>query len=428
MKFLESYKKRSFWGAKRALEMDILFVTSKYYPHVGGVETQMRIVALELALQHRVEVATLGQDVENYMDGAVAVRPIKLSRLDRWRNLALRLLPKRYRRGWLGHLLYRSIYLPKLRLLIRGKGVVHALKAEFLSKVAEEAARAEGVPFVVTPYFHPQDNARVAARLRADVMFCKRAEIVFALLETDRQVLIDLGVEREQIRLAGVMPLLPEATDPEGFRRRYGLAEKPIILFLGRLESYKGWKALFGAAPRVWRDFPDAHFLFAGPASEEVQNRLIAQQDSRMRYLGRIDEQEKGDALAACDLFCMPSIAEILPAVYLEAWSCGKAVVGGTAHGLRELIEDNGAGITVGQDPELLADRLIELLRDEPLRRRMGESGRALVARRFSKAALVQAFEAGYQAACRQDAAAASGLSRQAESVPVHALSAPLFR
>jgi phosphatidyl-myo-inositol dimannoside synthase len=384
--------------------MDILFVASKYYPHVGGVETQMRIVAHELALRHRVEVATSSQDAESGLDRTIAVHSLKLSRLDRWRKLALRLLPKRYRRGWLGHLLYRSIYLPKLRLLTRGKDVVHALKAEFLSKVAEEAARAEGVPFVVTPYFHPQDNARVQAKLRADVMFCKRAEIVFALLETDRQVLIDLGVERERIRLAGVMPLLPETTDPDGFRTRYGLTGKPIILFLGRLESYKGWKALFGAAPLVWRDFPDAHFLFAGPASEAVQNRLIAQQDSRIRYLGRIDEQEKGDALAACDLFCMPSIAEILPAVYLEAWSYGKAVVGGTAHGLRELIDDNGAGITVGQDPVLLAGRLLELLRDEPLRRRMGENGRDLIARRFSKAALVRTFEEAYQTACRQDA------------------------
>ena len=378
--------------------MDILFVSRRYHPHVGGVETQMRIVAHELASRHCVEVATLQQDHGSHFDGSIAVHSLKLSTLDRWRNTMLRLLPKRYRTSWFGYLLYRSIYLPKLRPLVRGKHVVHALKAEFLTQVAEEAARAEGVSFVITPYFHPQDIPRAAARLHAELVFCKRAQIVFALLETDRQMLIDLGVERERVRLAGVMPLLPETSDPEGFRARHGLGKKPVVLFLGRLEAYKGWKSIYAAAPLVWQDELDAHFIFAGPASEAVQNRFAEQPDERLRYLGRIDEQEKGDALAACDLFCMPSIAEILPAVYLEAWSYGKPVVGGTAHGLQELIEGNEAGITIEQNAQILAARLVELLRDEPRRRQMGENGRKLIMRRFTKEALVCAFDEAYEA------------------------------
>jgi phosphatidyl-myo-inositol dimannoside synthase len=380
--------------------MDILFITQKYHPFVGGAETQMRIVAHDLALTHQVEVATLPRDGASYPDGPIRVHTLKLSTLDCWRMRLLRLIPKPYRNptSWVGYQFYRSVYLPKLLPLVRGKHVVHALKTEALSRVAEEAARIEGVPFVITPYIHPREKAGAAAKHRLEASFCNRADTVFALIETDRDMLIHLGVPKEKIRLAGVMPLLPDSSDPSGFRRRHGFSDEPIVLFVGRLIETKGCKTILDAAPRVWRDMPKAHFVFAGPADAAAQRLLSERGDQRIRYLGLIDEQEKGDALAACDMFCMPSIAEILPAVYLEAWSYGKAVIGGSAHGLYELIEGNGAGLTVKQDPELLAARLVELLRDKPRRDQMGECGRKLVEQRFSKGALVRAFEGAYKA------------------------------
>jgi glycosyltransferase involved in cell wall biosynthesis len=221
---------------------------------------------------------------------------------------------------------------------------------------------------------------------------------VFALIDTDRQVLSRLGVRDERLRLAGVAPVLPETTDPQGFRARRGLARKPVVFFCGRIVQYKGVTTLLDAARYVWREMPDVHFVFAGPADVQGETWFTERRDGRIQYLGLIDQQEKADALAACDIFCMPSTSEILPAVYLEAWSYGKPVIGGTAHGLSELIEGNRAGIVVKQDPQLLAVRLIELMRNEPLRRQMGEQGRALVERRFSKKAVVHALEETYEA------------------------------
>lgn len=385
--------------------MEILFVSNNYYPHVGGVETQMRVVAHELARTHRVEIATLLPGNDSYTDGTIQVHSINQSKLDRWRMRLLRLIPGRYRsvRSWLGYQFYRSIYLPKLRPLVRSKDVIHALNTGYLSWIAQEAANIEGIPFFSTPYLHPRQDSRVTWKQRADVAFCNRADTVFALIETDRQMLIRLGVAKEKVRLAGVMPLLPEVSDPDGFRARHGINEKPIVLFVGRIVKDKGPTTILDAAPQVWLVMPDVHFVFIGPADESAQKWFTDRYDERIHYLGRVDEKEKGDALAASDLFCMPSISEILPAVYLEAWSYSKAVIGGSAHGLRELIDDNGAGITVEQDPELLAARIIDLLRDEPLRRDMGARGHALVMRRFSKAALVNALEEAYKAASRRN-------------------------
>ena len=71
-------------------------------------------------------------------------------------------------------------------------------------------------------------------------------------------------------------------------------------------------------------------------------------------------------------------MSEILPTVYLEAWSYGKPVVGGRAHGLPELVEGNRAGIAVSQEPERIAEALVRLLGDGDLRECLGERGRAL--------------------------------------------------
>ncbi len=425
--------------------MRILFVSKSYYPSVGGIETQLRLVANELSNRNRVEVATtsLGENFsgvasttirrldirtllsrlkiwgllrrvknslllsksENFIDGNVPVSVVSPSGLDRLRLLRDADIDdinwRRYERS------YRSVYLPKLRGLVRGKDVVHSVADGYLGWAAEEAARLEGIPFVITPYVHPGGHGADPD----NIALYQRADIVFALLETGAQRLIELGVDRRRLRLLGVVPLVPNTTDADGFRAAFGIGHNPMVLFVGRMIEYKGPLALLKAADYVWREMPNVHFVFAGPSGPLDARSFTEMHDNRIRYLGQISEQEKGNAMAACDVFCMPSVEEILPAVYLEAWSYGKPVIGGTAYGLRELIEGNDAGIVAEQNPETLAAELVKLLRDEPRRMRMGERGRALVTNRFTETALVRALEETYQSVLAEKPARPSSLS-----------------
>jgi glycosyltransferase involved in cell wall biosynthesis len=421
--------------------MRILFVSSHYHPSVGGIQTQLRLVARDLASRHRVSVAAIdlgappalvrlrtyagsglshGRSVvklldamegslflpgkQTRVDGGVSVYTLAPTALERLR--LLRIAGRKTVAPGPGdksprqnvYRTFRSIYAPKLSALARGNDVVHSLGSNRLSWVAEEVARAEGIPFVSTPYVHPDKQSSAGPRASA----FRWADIVFALLETDAAKLVELGVPPERIRIQGVVPLLPEERDPQRFRARHGLGQSPVVLFVGRVTKKKGVRALLDAAELAWRDAPDVRFVFAGPAGGAERRWFAAPRDERLRYLGEISEQEKGDAFAACDLFCMPSSEEILPAVYLEAWSCGKAVIGGPAYGLRELIEGNRAGLVVSQDPEEIAARLVELLRDAPRRREMGERGRELVRRRFTRQAVVGALEDAYSELVRQ--------------------------
>ena len=157
----------------------------------------------------------------------------------------------------------------------------------------------------------------------------------------------------------------------------------------------KGAKALLEAAPLVWEQAPNTQFVFIGPALPGSE-KWFEQADPRIQYLGKVDIQTKADALAACDIFCMPSMSEILPTVYLEAWSYGKPVIGGLAHGLAELVEGNGAGLVSSQNPPELAGSLTRLLREPQQSQRMGMVGKQLVEQRYSVTAVTEALEILY--------------------------------
>src|SRR5438093_307382 len=120
-----------------------------------------------------------------------------------------------------------------------------------------------------------------------------------------------------------------------------------------------------------------------GPMTPEAAG-WFPKLEARILVLGPVSAQEKADALAACDLFCMPSLSEILPTVYLEAWSFAKPVVGGRAPGLTDLVEGNGAGIAVGQDSAEISRAICQLLKDRTLRAAMGRRGKELVSNTYS--------------------------------------------
>ena len=405
--------------------MRILFVSQRYHPFVGGVETQTRLVVRELTRRHQVEVAAVNFDEpdlhprldffhesllapshESFNDEGVPVHALTPSLADRARMMpiALRATPllQRYRYHALrrfGYRFYRSAYLPKLRALVQKADLVHSVAGGYLGWAAQEAAAQANVPYVCTPYVHPGQHGDDADSVAA----YRRADAVFALLETDRQFLTELGVPSEKVHLAGVVPLLPEHADPAAFRASLNIGDAPIVLFVGRVVAYKGVYALLDAARQVWDERPDAHFVVIGPGGDE---EALNARHPHIHYLGRVSEQRKADALAACDLFCMPSTFEILPAVYLEAWSYARPVIGGTAQGLSELIEGNRAGVTVAQDREAIARCVLDLLADPERRMRMGRCGQELIRERFSKEGLVSRYEAVYQALARSPAQA----------------------
>ena len=398
--------------------MNILFVTQNYLPSTGGIELQTQMAAQALSHRHHIEVAAvnfapcqlperlavlhgslLAPKATNFCDGSVPVHALTPSARERLRLLpaAARALPvvQRYAYHGLnrfGYRAFRAVYVPRLRRLMKHMDIVHCTCGGHLAWAAAEAAHLLGLPVVCTPYVHPGQWGDGPD----DAAFYRRCQAVVALLESDRQNLMALGVPEDLLRVIGVVPIVSPTADPAGFRRKHGLTDQPLVLYVGRMIEHKGFRAILAAAPEIWKHVPEARFVFAGPAGPS-EAAAFENADPRILFLGRCSDQEKSDALAACDLFCMPSTSEILPTVYLEAWSYGKPVVGGRAPGLPALIEGYGGGVAVEQTSAAVAAAVVRFLSHAALRRRCGENGQKLVAANYSVEAVTGQLESLYQ-------------------------------
>jgi len=155
-------------------------------------------------------------------------------------------------------------------------------------------------------------------------------------------------------------------------------------LFLGQHYLYKGYRQVLEAAPLVWQKIPEANFVFIGPAVKQSHQDFAAVSDPRIHRLGLVDLQTKTNALAACNLLCVPSTQESFGGVYTEAWSLGKPVIGCNISAVADVISDGVDGFLVKQEAGMIADRICQLLNDPLKAKSMGEAGQQKVKSRYS--------------------------------------------
>jgi L-malate glycosyltransferase len=155
---------------------------------------------------------------------------------------------------------------------------------------------------------------------------------------------------------------------------------------------HKGQRHLVDSALLVLADVPDARFVIAG----EGELRPSLERQIKEHHLEKhvLLTGFRPDVLSlhkAFDIFVMSSITEGLGTSLLDAMAAGKPVVATAVGGIPEVVVDGETGFLVPpRDHDAMAGAIVRLLTDEPLRRRMGEAGRARVRARFSAERMVQ--------------------------------------
>lgn len=380
--------------------MRILWLITRYWPAVGGAEIHTQRIIHELAaLGHtnmvvshwdtnrtdwlRGTTVNAPNDVRRYEDDA----GVPVVRLGYPRSARLRTaLPAMT--YYLQMSRSASALATMLESLIerecgRDWDIVHAVRVgrEPLYLAGYRYARRLGIPFIFTPLHHPR---WVGRRYETYLDLYRRADALIALTNYERALYADLGVDPDRVYVTGIGPILPESADGGRFRAAHQI-RGPLILFLGQKYEYKGYKDLLDAANRVWERYPDATFAFLGPRTRASRSTFSQIYDPRILELDAVDLQTKGDALAACDIFCLPSKQESFAGVFTEAWSYGKPVIGGAIPAIKEVISDGVDGLIAPTgDSADLAVALLRLLDDASLRARLGAAGQAKVAERFS--------------------------------------------
>ncbi len=281
----------------------------------------------------------------------------------------------------------RGAYQRALREAIpRGVNVVHFVGTgwELIGFAALAEARRRGAAFTVLPAVHPGEWGDS----RLDVALYNRADAVLTLSHHEKQHLVHHGADAARLHTLGLGPGTQGAGDGARFRAQHGLGGRPLVLFIGRKDRGKGYHALREAMAQVVAAVPDACLVAIGPDTEPPYPPVT---EGALLDLGRASETDKEDALAACDVFCLPSKSESFGIVNIEAWSYGKPVLGGPAPAVRELIEDNVNGFCVTQGPDEIASALIRLLANPALAHRLGAAGQALQQEKYTWDAVTEA-------------------------------------
>lgn len=214
-----------------------------------------------------------------------------------------------------------------------------------------------------------------------------------AVSESTRDDLVARGLSRAQI---SVIPNGIEVDrytpHPEGLR-----AERPTLLFLGRLKKYKRTDLVIEAVARLRDAGVDVDLLVGGAGDQMEKLRAVALRlrvDDRVRFLGFVSEEHKLELLRTSWLHVLTSPKEGWGIANLEAAACGTPTVASDAPGLRESVRHGETGLLVPHgDVGALADAIAALISDPARRTAMGVAARAF-AEQYSWDASADAFEA----------------------------------
>ncbi len=393
--------------------LKIICTITAYPPSVGGAQLHTHKIASTLAQTHQVSVIThWTENRTDWLFGTTLRAPdpetVKTYELDRVPVQQIT-LNQSDRRGLIPYVLaYYGIkkisvdrisdkLLPKLLAYApQDLDLIHNVRMgrEGLSYASFKLARKLNIPFIFVPLHHPR---WVGWKYREYINLYKQADGVIALTNVEKQILIDLGVKPEKIFITGIGPLIAESSHPDKFRDQYSLGDAPLILFLGQKYKYKGFQALWESAQKVWLKFPDVRFVFIGPRTDYSEKVFAEVKDSRVIELGQVSLEEKTNALAACDILCVPSMQESFGGVYTEGWIMKKPVIGGNIPAIRDVIDHGVNGFLVQQDAAEIADQICQLLEDTLLREKMGAAGHQKVLENYTWEKLTKKMEAAYQ-------------------------------
>ncbi|MFC2034051.1 glycosyltransferase family 4 protein [Chloroflexota bacterium] len=150
-----------------------------------------------------------------------------------------------------------------------------------------------------------------------------------------------------------------------------------LILFFGRIYPYKGLEYLIRAEPLITKELPNAKIVIAGAGRnfEKYKKMMGSRSDSFIVRNYHISYQEGAELFQRSSLVVLPYIQASQSGVVPTAYGFKKPVVVTNVGSIPEIVDDNRTGIIVPpRDSQALAEAVVRLLKNEKLRKGMGEN------------------------------------------------------
>ena len=239
----------------------------------------------------------------------------------------------------------------------------HCLYIDFTMKQAERE-------YPNWAQFFSEADKNMSKRLGMETL--QNATIIFTFSDnTKNSVINNYGIDEEKVVTVYSGVNLKELPT---FEKEYS---KKTILFVGAEFGRKGGPTLIKAFQEVKKEVNDVKMVIVGSEPQINSPDITAK--------GYINRSELLQSYQEASIFAMPSICDPFPNAFLEAMSYKNPCIGSIASGIPEIIKEEETGFLVlPNDYKQLADKLILLLEDENLMKRMGEQGRKRVEKHFT--------------------------------------------
>ena len=191
------------------------------------------------------------------------------------------------------------------------------------------------------------------------------------------------------------------------FRQKYEIGEDSIVLVtIARLFMLKGHEYIIESAKQLSERFEKCVWLFVGDGNladhfkRQVCRLGLAE---KVKFTGLLPPSQIPLAIQSSDILVHCSLREGLARTLPQAMLCGRPTVSFDVDGAREVVNENTGRLIEPKNVEQLTKACAELVKDEDLRKKLGENGRESVKEKFAPETMVDTIEAVYQKLLKQN-------------------------
>ena len=345
----------------KRIKVAMLASNLMYYTKVDGASTHIKKTIEYLSDRDDIELhlITVGNKRREFKEGNVNVHMVK------------RLLPypvPMLSSAW--SLKHEVIEVTPDIVHAIGSGSVYSTAAAFLRNryptlltvmglILKEIEFYKGMELIDGVLFQKPNERYVVSRIPNIIIVTPSITRLIATWTKSRIYVVQDGIEFEKIQR-----IQPHKT------------EKPDVFFMSRLYKLKGIDILIRAVPQVLTSVPDLTVYIAGIGPQEDELKALVKElnlEAHVRFLGLVDE-EKYSYYKACKVVVAPSRWDCQPYSVTEGAACGKPIIASDKSN-SALLDDGKIGFLFqSENPESLANKLIELVKNDKLREEMGQA------------------------------------------------------
>ena len=275
--------------------------------------------------------------------------------------------------------------------------IVHIQNHFLIGRRVVGVAKKLGVPVVGTNHFMPENLThflhlpKTAERRlqefawRDCARIFKQLDFVTTPTKTAAGLLKNAGFSRDVMPVSCGIDLerFKPTNDGLYLKQIFGIPnDKPVLLYVGRLDKEKRIDTILRALPDILRVTP-VHFVVAGmgierPRLEELTGKLGIQ--NAVTFTGFVPDKDLQNIYRIADLFVIAGIAELQSIVTMEAMASGLPVVAVNAMALPELVHDGENGYLFSDgDSQMIAEKVIAILTNQPMREEMSQKSLEII-------------------------------------------------